>query len=124
MEDAFAHKLESVGKSSATISADALLTPPQSSVVWQPDSTPKTPPRLVSDQLLNIFFQEWAPLYPVVHRPAILKLYSRYTSNPESIEDDRYGLAQLNLIFGIAAISSTVSLVVVRLTAGQRERCL
>ncbi|KMU92103.1 FacB [Coccidioides immitis H538.4] len=65
------------------------------------------PPRLVSDQLLNIFFQEWAPLYPVVHRPDILKTYSRYTSNPQSIENDKYALTQLNLIFGIAVVSST-----------------
>jgi hypothetical protein len=69
---------------------------------------PKTPPRLVSDQLINIFFQEWAPLYPVVHRPTILKLYSHYTTSPEMFQDDKYALALLNLIFGIAAISSTV----------------
>jgi hypothetical protein len=67
----------------------------------------------VSDQLLNIYFQEWAPLYPVVHRPAILKLYSRYTASPDGIEEDKYALAQLNLIFGIAAISSAVGGVLV-----------
>jgi hypothetical protein len=107
--DAFAHKLESSGRSSAAVSTDALLSPPSPSV-WQQlqAPTPKTPPRLVSDQLLNIYFQEWAPLYPVVHRPAILKLYSRYTAGTDGIEEDEYALSQLNLIFGIAAISSAV----------------
>lgn len=107
-QDAFFSKLEKSGRSPAAVSVDALLSPPSLSAWKRQDAAPKTPPRLVSDQLLNIFFQEWAPLYPVVHRPAILKLYGRYTTNPDSIEDDKYALAQLNLIFGIAAISSTV----------------
>ncbi|PGH13967.1 hypothetical protein AJ80_06107 [Polytolypa hystricis UAMH7299] len=106
--DAFTHKLENSGKSSSTFSTEALLSPPSVPVWRRQDTVPsKTPPRLVSDQLINIFFQEWAPLYPVVHRPTILKLYGHYTTNPEAFQDDKYALAQLNLIFGIAAISST-----------------
>lgn len=69
---------------------------------------PEAPPRLVSDQLINIFFQEWAPLYPVVHRPTILRAYEDYVSDRESLGDRRYIGPQLNLIFGIAALSSTV----------------
>ena len=69
----------------------------------------KTPPRLASDQLINIFFQEWAPLYPVVHRPTILKAYEQYSINAESLKQDVHVMAQLNLIFGIAALSSSVS---------------
>lgn len=69
----------------------------------------KTPPRLVSDQLINIFFQEWAPLYPVVHRPTILKAYGEYLNNSDSLKLDVHVMAQLNLIFGIAALSSRVS---------------
>lgn len=72
------------------------------------DLAAEAPPRLVSDQLINIFFQEWAPLYPVVHRPTILKAYEDYLSDPESLGDRRYVVPQLNLIFGIAALSSTV----------------
>lgn len=68
----------------------------------------EAPPRLVSDQLINIFFQEWAPLYPVVHRPTILKAYEDYLSDADSLGDRRYIVPQLNLIFGIAALSSTV----------------
>lgn len=73
------------------------------------DRATKTPPRLVSDQLINIFFQEWAPLYPVVHRPTILKAYEEYLADEESLRSNRPVMAQLNLIFGIAALSSTVS---------------
>lgn len=69
----------------------------------------KTPPRLVSDQLINIFFQEWAPLYPVVHRPTILKAYEQYLNNSDSLKDDVHTMAQLNLIFGVAALSANVS---------------
>ncbi|KAJ5097439.1 Transcription factor [Penicillium angulare] len=66
----------------------------------------KTPPRLVSDQLINIFFQEWASLYPVVHRPTILKAYESYLNSSDSLKTDAHMMAQLNLIFGIAALSS------------------
>lgn len=67
----------------------------------------KAPPRLVSDQLVNIFFQEWAPLFPVLHRPGFLTLYDQYVTNPELCLD-RKAMAQLNLVFGIAALSCEV----------------
>lgn len=57
--------------------------------------------------MVNIFFQEWAPLFPVLHRPTFLKVYEDYTTNPESIED-KQSMAQLNLVFGIAALSAEV----------------
>ena len=66
------------------------------------------PPRLLSDQLVHIFFQEWAPLFPVIHRPTFLALYEEYTSCPESMTD-KTKLAQLNLVFGLAASSQAVS---------------
>ncbi|KAF1967887.1 hypothetical protein BU23DRAFT_282931 [Bimuria novae-zelandiae CBS 107.79] len=65
----------------------------------------KAPPRLVSDQMINIFFQEWAPLFPVLHRPTFLTLYEQYVANPESTTDKK-SIAALNLVFGIAALSS------------------
>ena len=68
----------------------------------------RLPPRLVSDQMINIYFQEWAPLFPVVHRPTVLKDYTEYVSNPEGFKD-KHAVAQLNLIFGIAALSAEVS---------------
>ena len=73
-----------------------------------PDQTLKVPPRLVSDQLINIFFQEWAPLYPVVHRPTALKAYEQYVSNLESFKKNTHEMTQLNLIFGIAGLASKV----------------
>lgn len=67
----------------------------------------KAPPRLVSDQMINIFFQEWAPLFPILHRPAFLSLYEQYVVDPDSLTDKK-AIAQLNLVFGIAALSSDV----------------
>ena len=67
------------------------------------------PPRMVSDQLINIFFQEWAPLFPVLHRPTFLDIYKRYVVDPESIKD-QHAITQLHLIFGISALSAQVSL--------------
>ena len=72
---------------------------------------PGLPPRLVSDQMINIFFQEWAPLFPIVHRPTILKLYTEYLADPHGIVDD-HTVAQLNLIFGIAALSAEVQIII------------
>ncbi|KAL8737405.1 MAG: hypothetical protein Q9181_001712 [Wetmoreana brouardii] len=68
-------------------------------------TTTKAPPRLVSDQMVNIFFQEWAPLFPVLHRPTFLKLYTEYVAEPEGLRD-QHSVAQLNLVFGIAALSA------------------
>lgn len=58
--------------------------------------------------MINIFFQEWAPLFPVLHRPTFLGLYEMYVSNPKELTDKK-SIAQLNLCFGIAALSSDVS---------------
>lgn len=62
---------------------------------------------MISDQMINIFFQEWAPLFPVVHRPTVLKAYADYVNEPGGVKDN-HSLAQLNLIFGIAALSAEV----------------
>lgn len=88
------------------ISTEALTALPSSVSQGALHQAVKTPPRLVSDQLINIFFQEWAPLYPVVHRPTILKAYEQYLNNAESLQRNGPVMAQLNLIFGIAAVSS------------------
>ncbi|KAK0951547.1 DNA-binding transcription factor cat8 [Friedmanniomyces endolithicus] len=108
--EAFKHKVQESGRSTADVSTDLLLTSsltkgsdapptPASPVVW------KAPPRLVSDQLVNIFFQEWAPLFPVLHRPTFLDLYEKYVADPEAVTD-KTAVAQLNLVFGIATLSS------------------
>jgi hypothetical protein len=102
----FTDKLVSQGKSVTKIPTGALTALPTSVSRGAPNQAVKTPPRLVSDQLINIFFQEWAPLYPVVHRPTILKAYEQYLNNAESLQRNAHVMAQLNLIFGIAALSS------------------
>ena len=102
----FTNKLVLEGKSATKVPTKALTA--LSALVFQgtPNQPVKTPPRLVSDQLINIFFQEWAPLYPVVHRPTILKAYEQYLNNTETLQRNPHVMAQLNLIFGIAALSS------------------
>ncbi|KAJ5771373.1 uncharacterized protein N7511_003424 [Penicillium nucicola] len=104
--DVFTDRLVSQGKSATKIPTVALTALCTSVSRGKPSQAVKTPPRLVSDQLINIFFQEWAPLYPVVHRPTILKAYEQYLSNAQSLQRDTHAMAQLNLIFGIAALSS------------------
>lgn len=68
------------------------------------------PPRIVSDQMINIFFQEWAPLFPVIHRPTFLQLYGKYVIDPECV-NDRHDLAKLYLVLAIAALSNEVSMI-------------
>ncbi|KAJ5158201.1 Transcription factor [Penicillium coprophilum] len=102
----FTDKLVTEGKSATKVPTGALTALSTSVLQGAPNQNVKTPPRLVSDQLINIFFQEWAPLYPVVHRPTILKAYGQYLNNTEILQRDAHVMAQLNLIFGIAALSS------------------
>ena len=107
--EAFKHQVQEKGRSTADINTDRLLerhvsetddsTDHETPVAW------KAPPRLVSDQLINVFFQEWAPLFPVLHRPTFLGLYEKYVTDSEQVVD-RAEIAQLNLVFGIAALSS------------------
>ncbi|RAK98576.1 C6 transcription factor FacB/Cat8 [Aspergillus ibericus CBS 121593] len=103
--DAFTNKLVEQNRLPSSVSIKTLTTPSPISHS-RVDQAIRTAPRLVSDQLINIFFQEWAPLYPVVHRPTILKAYEQYLSGTESSQGSKHDLAQLNLIFGIAALAS------------------
>jgi hypothetical protein len=107
--EAYKRKALESGKPAADIDTDQLLATrrenlddspvsPASSISW------KAPSRMVSDQLVNIYFQEWAPLFPILHRPTFLTLYEQYTHDPDSI-DDKAEIAQLNLVFGIASLS-------------------
>ncbi|KAL8852493.1 MAG: hypothetical protein Q9221_002617 [Calogaya cf. arnoldii] len=67
-------------------------------------NTPRAPPRLLSDQLINVFFQEWAPLFPILHRPTFLNVYTQYVVDPEACKN-QHSIAQLNLVFCISAQS-------------------
>lgn len=103
--DVFTNRLVSQEKATSKIPTQ-VLTKLSPAVARGSSGDVKTPPRLLSDQLINIFFQEWAPLYPVVHRPTILKAYEQYLNSPDSLKENLPVLAQLNLIFGVAALSS------------------
>ncbi|KAJ4993350.1 transcriptional activator protein acu-15 [Stagonosporopsis vannaccii] len=104
--EAFKQKAQETGRLSADITSNAFF----GAAAKSPASPSKrrvsfkAPPRLVSDQMINIFFQEWAPLFPVLHRPTFLGLYEQFVSNPEGLTNK--SIAQLNLCFGIAALSS------------------
>ncbi|KAI4243272.1 MAG: hypothetical protein L6R42_010808, partial [Xanthoria sp. 1 TBL-2021] len=77
-------------------------TPPKDSPMRS--NTPKAPPRLLSDQLINVFFQEWAPLFPILHRPTFLDVYTQYVADSEGCKN-QHSIAQLNLVFCISAQS-------------------
>jgi hypothetical protein len=62
---------------------------------------------MLTDRLVNIYFQEFAPLFPILHRPTFLKLYDDFVSNASPTEEPK-ALAQLYLVFGIAALSTKV----------------
>ncbi|MCJ1285635.1 hypothetical protein MMC26_004976 [Xylographa opegraphella] len=118
--DAFKSKLQESGKANSTFDSKAFFKPNSRLMLTTPltatqsdsgsvkhvgSEGSKVPPRLLSDQMINVFFQEWAPLFPVLHRPTFLKLYGEYVANPASIKDP-HSIAQLHLVFGIAALSS------------------
>ncbi|KAL2821265.1 fungal-specific transcription factor domain-containing protein [Aspergillus cavernicola] len=105
--DVFITKFAEQGRLSPETSTKTSTASPTPISYSRADQALKTAPRLVSDQLINIFFQEWAPLYPVVHRPTILKAYEHYLSNSESFQGNKHDVVQLNLIFGVAALSAT-----------------
>src|SRR5690349_21723453 len=69
-------------------------------------ATMKAPPRMISDLLVTAFFQEYHPLFPVLHRPTFLTLYGNLVdedvSSPAFPKDD-HEIAQLFLVFAIAS---------------------
>ncbi len=67
-----------------------------------------TPALMLSDRLVNTFFQEIAPLFPILHRPSFLEIYNEYIVSPSSITDKK-SLAQLYFAFAIASLSKHVS---------------
>lgn len=106
LPDLFQRKLQD-GRESLNIPTDAFF-PCQEKVMPTPEVVYwNAPARLLSDQLVNIFLQEIAPLFPIIHRPIFLSLYEKYVACPQAITDET-SLAQLNLVFAIAARSSNV----------------
>lgn len=109
--DAFKAKVQESGKSYTDIKIETFFAmngkstvPPKLSSMT---TISKEVPRLVSDQMITIFFQEWAPLFPILHQPSFLELYNKHINSPVSLTSQQF-IAQLNLVFGIAAVSAEV----------------
>lgn len=62
------------------------------------------PPRLFSDRCVNVYFQEWAPLFPVLHKPTFLRAYEEFVADPEKVRCPAK-VTQLYLVFSIAGLS-------------------
>jgi transcription factor-like protein len=107
VKGAFKRKLQQESRPDPGIDIDAFFVPKEKPVdvmanvplCWT------SPARMLSDKLVNIFFQEFAPLFPILHRPSFLSLYGEYISNSEPVKDHK-STAQLFLVFGIAGLSS------------------
>ncbi|KAH6604653.1 n-terminal binuclear zn cluster-containing dna binding domain-containing [Trichoderma cornu-damae] len=100
-------KMQDSGKPCSDFTPDAFLhiqgcTP---LVAKLSDQASKIPPRLFSDRCVNVFFQEWAPLFPVLHKPTFLRIYEEFVNDPERVKCN-YKLAQLYLVFSLAGLSS------------------
>lgn len=63
----------------------------------------------VTNKGLDLYFQEWQPLLPTLHRPTFLRVYEQYLADPDAylLQTNRHGIAQLFLIFEIAAHSAS-----------------
>ncbi|OPB37079.1 Zn2Cys6 transcriptional regulator [Trichoderma guizhouense] len=100
-------KMQDSGKPCSDFTPDAFLhiqgcTPLVAKMSEQPS---RVPPRLFSDRCVNVFFQEWAPLFPVLHKPTFLRIYEEFVNDPERVKCN-YKLAQLYLVFSLAGLSS------------------
>jgi len=105
--DAFKRKIQEAGKPSTDFHTEAFLH-----IQGCKSLGPKTseqpyaaPPRLFSDRCVNVYFQEWAPLFPILHKPTFLHVYEEFVADPEKVKSN-HKLAQLNLVFSIAGLSS------------------
>ncbi|KAK2004207.1 fungal-specific transcription factor domain-containing protein [Colletotrichum falcatum] len=105
--EAFKRKMQENGKSCSDFNPEAFLHIQGCHALTskQPDKSLKVPPRLFSDRCVNVYFQEWAPLFPVLHKPTFLHIYEEFVSDPEKVKNN-HKIAQLYLVFGIAALGS------------------
>ncbi|OAA45675.1 Transcriptional activator protein acu-15 [Metarhizium rileyi] len=103
----FKHKLREIGRQCNDFNPEAFLHVQGCAPLTQeePSQTCRLPPRIFSDRCVNVYFQEWAPLFPVLHKPTFLRLYEEFVADPEKVKC-HHKIAQLYLVFGIAGISS------------------
>ncbi|UKZ73096.1 hypothetical protein TrVFT333_000737 [Trichoderma virens FT-333] len=100
-------KMQDSGKPCSDFTPDAFLHIQGCAplVAKMEDQSSRIPPRLFSDRCVNVFFQEWAPLFPVLHKPTFLRIYEEFVNDPERVKCN-YKLAQLYLVFSLAGLSS------------------
>lgn len=105
--EAFKRKLQENGKACSDFNPEAFLHVQgcYPLVAKIPNQSLRVPPRLFSDRCVNVYFQEWAPLFPVLHRPTFFQLYEEFLADPEKVKGN-HKLAQLYLVFCIAGLSS------------------
>ncbi|KAK9415676.1 putative Transcriptional activator protein acu-15 [Seiridium unicorne] len=105
--ETFKRKIQENGKSCSDFNPEAFLHIQgcYPLVTQSPTSSMKIPPRLFTDRCVNIYFQEWAPLFPVLHKPTFLRIYEEFVADAEKLKS-HHKIAQLYLVFSIAALSS------------------
>ncbi|OTA70316.1 hypothetical protein K449DRAFT_342076 [Hypoxylon sp. EC38] len=105
--ESFKRKLQENGKPCSDFNPEAFLHIQgcYPLVAKPPSQSMRVPPRLFSDRCVNVYFQEWAPLFPVLHKPTFLRLYEEFVADSEKVKNN-HKLAQLYLVFSIAALSS------------------
>ncbi|KAI1861434.1 uncharacterized protein JN550_010814 [Neoarthrinium moseri] len=105
--ETFKRKIQESGKSCSDFNPEAFLHIQgcYPLVTQPPSSSMRIPPRLFTDRCVNIYFQEWAPLFPVLHKPTFLRIYEEFVADADKMKGS-HQVAQLNLVFSIAALSS------------------
>ncbi|KID68745.1 Transcriptional activator protein acu-15, partial [Metarhizium hybridum] len=103
----FKHKLRQRGKSCNDFNPEAFLHVQGCAPLTQEEHSHVSclPPRIFSDRSVNVYFQEWAPLFPVLHKPTFLRIYEEFVADPEKVKC-HHKIAQLHLVFSIAGVSS------------------
>ncbi|CAM1500953.1 Fc.00g101150.m01.CDS01 [Cosmosporella sp. VM-42] len=105
--ESFKRKIQETGKPCTEFNPEAFLHIQgcEALTTKTPDQALRIPPRLFSDRCVNVYFQEWAPLFPILHKPTFLRVYEEFVADPEKVKSN-HKLAQLFLVFSIAGLSS------------------
>ncbi|KAK9359960.1 fungal-specific transcription factor domain-containing protein [Lipomyces starkeyi] len=65
-------------------------------------SIPSLPSRVLADQLVNFFFKDWHPFFPVLHAPTFMADYEKVYNASTLLGKEEF-LVQLYLIFAISS---------------------
>ncbi|KAF7542638.1 hypothetical protein G7Z17_g11397 [Cylindrodendrum hubeiense] len=103
--ESFKRKIQEAGKPTTDFNPEAFLHIQGCESLGPKSSDVRIPPRLFSDRCVNVYFQEWAPLFPILHKPTFLHVYEEFVADPEKVKSN-HKLAQLYLVFNIAGLSS------------------